>query len=299
MTRRGWLLFAVMAVVWGMPYLLIKEAVDSFAPAAVVSGRTLGGAALLLPLAAHRGALRPALARWRWVLAFGAVEMAGPFMLLSHAEQTLPSGITGLLVATVPLFGALVALARGDRTVLHRGRAAGLLLGFAGVALIVGGSGDGDVDLASVGEVLLVALCYAIAPFIVAHRLHDVPTLGSVSLSLTAVGLGYVPVALATQDGAPTGRSVAALVALAVVCTALAFVVFFTLIAEAGPTRATLFTYLNPVVALGLGIVVLDEDLTTGLVLGVPVVLAGCWLAATGGRRARIDPVQRGEPRPA
>lgn len=282
MTRRAWVLFAAMSLLWGMPYLLIKEAVDSFAPAGVVAGRTLGGAAVLLPLAIHRGALRPALAHWRWVLAFAAIEMAGPFMLLSHAEQTLPSGLTGLLVATVPLFGTLVGFARGDRSALRRSRVIGLLVGLGGVALIVSGSGDGgSVDLVSVGEVLLVALCYSIAPFIVAGRLRDVPSIGTVAVALAAVGVGYLPIALATQDGTPTGRSTAALALLAVACTAVAMVVFFALIAEAGPTRATLFTYVNPVVALGLGIVILDETLTAGLVVGVPIVLVGCWLAAS------------------
>jgi len=283
-------LFAAMSLLWGVPYLFIKEAVDSFAPAAVVAGRTLGGAALLLPLAVHRGALRPALARWRWVLAFGAIEMAGPFMLLSHAEQTLPSGLTGLLVATVPLFSALVGLARGDRGVLRAARMGGLLIGFAGVALIVWSSGgDGRVDAVSIAEVLLVAVLYAIAPFIVAGGLRDVPPLGSISLSLAAVGVVYLPIALITQQGAPTTRSIAALVALAVICTAIAFVVFFALIAEAGPSRATLFTYVNPVVALGLGIVVLDEPMTAGLLLGFPVILAGCWLAAGGRRQPAVE----------
>lgn len=285
MTRRAWVLFSAMAVLWGMPYLFIKEAVASFAPAAVVSGRTLGGAALLLPLAARKGALRPALAKWRWVLAFGIVEMAGPFMLLSHAEQTLPSGLTGLLVATVPMFAAFIAMIRGDRDVLRPSRILGLLIGFAGVGLIVwSSSGDGTVDALSIAEVLIVAVLYAIAPFIVAVRLRDVPPLGTISLSLTAIGTAYLPIALLTQHGTPTTRSIAALVALAVICTAVAFVVFFALIAEAGPARAPLFTYVNPVIALGLGIVVLNEKVTWGLVAGFPIILAGCWLAA-GGRR--------------
>ena len=115
---RAWALYALMAVLWGIPYLFIKEAVDSLTPAAVVAGRTLLGAAVLLPIALRRRTLRPALALWPWVLAFGAIEMAGPFLLLGHAEQTLPSGLTGLLVATVPLFATGIALVRGDRSAL-------------------------------------------------------------------------------------------------------------------------------------------------------------------------------------
>jgi drug/metabolite transporter (DMT)-like permease len=287
---RGWLLCGAMAILWGIPYLFIKEAVDSYSPAAIVAGRTLLGAALLLPLALHRRALRPALAHWPWVLAFGAIEMAGPFLLLSHAEQTLSSGLTGLLVATVPLFAAVIALMRGDRGVLSPARAAGLGIGFAGVAVIVVGPGldvsDADRALQSIA-VLLVAVLYAIAPFIVATKLAAVPALGTITLSLLMVGVGYLPLGLLTQHEVPTVRSTVSLLALGVLCTAVAFVGFFALIREVGPVRAPLFTYVNPVVAIALGVVVLGEPLSSGLLLGFPLVILGCWLAATGGRLRR------------
>ncbi|HET8927557.1 MAG TPA: DMT family transporter [Microbacterium sp.] len=288
MSAKGWWLFAAMALLWGMPYLFIKEAVDSYSPAAVVAGRTLLGAVVLLPIALHRGALRPALRFWPWVLAFGAVEMAGPFYLLSHAEQTLPSGLTGLLVATVPLFAAIIGVIGGDRAVLKPLRIAGLAIGFAGVAVIVAGPalahGDGVAGLLAVGEVLLVALLYATAPFIVATKLRDVPSLGTITLSLGAVGLFYLPIALLTQHEIPTLRSTASLVLLGIVCTAVAFIAFFALIHEVGPVRAPLFTYVNPVVAILLGVIILGEQLTVGLLIGFPLVIVGCWLAATGGR---------------
>jgi drug/metabolite transporter (DMT)-like permease len=280
-SRRGWVLFLAMGVIWGTPYLFIKEAVDSLAPAAVVSGRTLGAALLLLPIAARRGALRPALAKWPWVLAFAAIEMSGPFMLLSHAEETLPSGLTGLLVSTVPLVAAVVAFAGGERSALGPARIAGLAVGIAGVALVVGGSGEGTVGVVPVAEVLLTAVCYAVAPFIVARQLKDVPALGPITISLGAVGLAYLPIALATQDGSPTGRSVAALAALTVLCTAVAFAVFFALIAEVGATLAPLITYVNPVVALTLGVTLLDEDVTPAMLAGIPLVLVGCYLATS------------------
>lgn len=280
-----------MGVIWGMPYLFIKEAVASMSPAAVVAVRTFGAAVLLLPLAAHQGALRPALRHWRWVLAFGLIEMAGPFMLLSSAEQSLPSSVTGLLVSTVPLVAAVIAFTRGDRSALSARRAAGLVVGIAGVALVVGGGGEGAVNAVGVIQVLLTAVCYAIAPFIVATHLRHVPALGSISVSLAAVGLGYVPVALATQDGVPTSRSIAAVVALTVLCTAIAFVVFFALIAEVGPVRAPLFTYINPVVALALGVMVLGEQVTGQMLAGVPLILIGCWLA-TRSRAPRQAPVE-------
>ncbi len=295
-SSRGWLLFAAMALLWGMPYLFIKEAVASYSPAAVVAGRTLLAALLLLPIAVHRRALGPALRRWPWVLAFGAIEMAGPFVLLGHAEQTLPSGLTGLLVATVPLFAALIALVRGDRAALAPRRAAGLGLGFAGLVVIVAGPGlavAGIPGLLSIGEVLLVALLYAIAPFLVTTKLHDVPSLGTITLSMAAVGLFYLPIGVLTTPEMPTVRSTVSLVALGVLCTAVAFVVFFALIAEVGPVRAPLFTYANPIVAILLGALVLGEELTVGLAIGLPLVIAGCWLAGTGGfrlRRRRMPP---------
>ena len=286
-STRGWVLFAVMSLLWGIPYLFIKEAVDSFSPPVIVAGRTLIGALILLPIALHRGALRPALKLWPWVLAFGAIEMAGPFLLLGHAEQTLPSGLTGLLVATVPLFAAIIAFTRGDKGVLRPARAAGLVIGFAGVAVIVAGPGlaaGGAASLLAVGELLIVAICYAIAPFIVATKLKDVPSLGTITLSLAAVGLFYLPIGLLTQHEAPTARSTVSLVALGILCTALAFMAFFALIAEVGPARAPLFTYVNPVVAIILGSVILGEELSVGLLIGFPLVILGCWLAATGGR---------------
>ncbi len=299
---RGWLLYAAMAVLWGMPYLFIKQAVDSYSPAAVVAGRTLVGALILLPFALRQRALRPAFGRIGWVLAFAALEMAGPFILLSHAEQTLPSGLTGLLVATVPLFAALIAFGGGDRSVFRPSRAIGLGLGFVGVALVVMGPGiaTGGDHLLAVVEVLLVAACYAVAPFIVARKLQGVPTLGSITLSLLAVGIFYLPIALVTQRQVPTLTSTLALAALAVLCTALAFVVFFALIDQVGPTRAPLFTYVNPVVAIILGAIVLGEPLTVGLLVGFPLVVLGCWLAATGGtlrtprQRGGLPPVAPG-----
>ena len=283
---RAWVLFAIMAVVWGVPYLFIKVAVDSYSPAAVVAGRTLIGALILLPFALRQRALRPAWSKIGWVLAFGAIEMAGPFLLLGHAEQTLPSGLTGLLVATVPLFAALIAFGGGDRSVLKPARAIGLVVGFAGVAVIVAGPGlaiEGGGGLIAVGEILLVAILYAIAPFIIALKLKDVPALGTITLALFAVGVFYLPIGMLTQHEAPTIDATLALIALGVVCTAVAFIVFFALIARVGPVRAPLFTYVNPVVAILLGTIILGESLTLGLLLGFPLVILGCWLAATGG----------------
>lgn len=293
-TRKGWALFAVMAIVWGLPYLFIKEAVDSFSPAAVVAGRTLIGGLVLLPFALHAGVLKQAWQLWPWLLVFGAVEMAGPFFLLSHAETQLTSGMTGLLVATVPLFGTLIALARGDRSTLAPLRLLGLAIGFAGVVIVVAGPGLVPREPASViaiGEVLLTALLYAIAPFVIAAKLSHIPSLGTITISLFFVSIAYAPIAFFTSHEVPTVRSTVSLVLLGVVCTALAFMAFFALIREVGPVRAPLFTYINPIVAIALGAVLLAEPITSGLLLGFPVVLLGCWLAATGGRLTQTAPI--------
>lgn len=286
-TRKGWILFAVMSVVWGITYLFIKEAVESYSPAAVVAGRTLIGGLLLLPFAIRAGVLKEALRLWPWLLVFGVIEMAGPFLLLSHAETQLPSGLTGLLVATVPLFATLIGLLRGDRSTLAPLRLGGLLIGFVGVAIVVAGPGlfpNEPGSILAIGEVLLTALLYAIAPFVIAAKLSHVPSLGTITLSLLVIGLAYLPAALLTQHEVPTVRSTVSLLLLAVVCTAVAFVAFFALIREVGPVRAPLFTYVNPVVAIVLGAALLAEPITPGLLIGLPIVLVGCWLAASGGR---------------
>ena len=271
-----------MGAIWGVPYLLIKVAVEHLAPAVIVFGRTSVAAVAHVALAARAGALRPALARWRLVAAFAAIEMAGPWFLLTNAEKRLPSGITGLLVACVPLVGAVAAYVLGDRRALRPVRLAGIAFGMAGVALLVARDlGDGAaVPWASVAQVLLVCVGYATAPFIVARRLTDVPTLGVIAVSLASVAVLYAPLAwFARPDVAPPAKAVWAVLGLAVLCTGVAFVVFFALIAAIGPDRATLITFVNPGVAVVLGAVVLDERITAVTVAGFALVLVGCWLA--------------------
>ena len=268
----------------GPPYLFISVAVESYSPAAVVAGRTLLGAVILLPFAIRQKALRPAVAKIGWVLLFGAIEMAGPFLLLGHAEQTLPSGLTGLLVATVPLFAAIIAFGGGDRSVLSPARSIGLFVGFVGVFVMVAGPGlavESGNGLIAVGEVLLVA---AVRDRAVRHR-DQAARRAPTRLHHPRPPRGrdlYTPIAFLTQHQVPTLEGTLALIALAVLCTALAFITFFALIARVGPVRAPLFTYVNPVVAIVLGTLILGEALTVGLLIGFPLMMAGCWLAATG-----------------
>jgi len=289
MSRRGALLFAAMSVIWGIPYLFIRVAVEGLPPSVVVSGRTLIGALVLLPFAAHARAIRPVLPRWRWLVAFAVIEMAVPWYLLTDAERHLSSSFTGLLVSAVPLVAALIAAVGGHEDRLTGTRLVGLGIGVVGVAALLGL----DLDLKGAGirpvvEVLLVAVCYAVGPVIVARRLSGIPGIGVSALSLcVAAAIYLVPGIVQWPTTAPPARSVWSVVVLGLVCTALAFVLFYELIAEIGPSRSTVITYLNPAVALTLGVLVLGEQVTVGMLVGFPLVLLGSVLATRGPRPAR------------
>jgi drug/metabolite transporter (DMT)-like permease len=279
MTRRGALLFAAMCVIWGIPYLMIRVAVRELAPVTLVFLRT-GIAALLLTLiAAYRGELRPLLRKPLPLLAYTAVEVAIPWVLLARAETKLTSSLTGLLIAAVPLVGALVVTFTGDRQRLGGRRWLGLLVGIAGVAAIVG-LDVGQASVVALVEIALVAVGYAVGPIILTRSLGDLPALGVVAASLFLTAIVYLPFAAFNLPAAvPGSHVVLSVVGLATVCTALAFLVFFALIGEVGPVRATVITYVNPAVAAILGVAVLSEHLTAGMLVGFALVLAGSVLA--------------------
>lgn len=271
-----------MGAIWGVPYLFIKVAVEDLAPPVVVFGRTAIAAVPLLVAAAVTGALRPTLTAWRWVLAFATLELALPWLLLTDAEQHLPSGLTGLLVACVPIFGAIAAYFLGDRHALRPERLAGIGLGLGGVALLVAADLGGEAPWWSIVEVLLVCVGYATAPFIANRKLADVPDLGVIAIAVSVVAVVYAPFAWSTRPddlGAVDPGAWWAVLGLAVLCTAIAFVVFFRLIAVIGPARATLITFINPAVAVLVGFLVLDEAITWATVGGFVLVIAGCFLA--------------------
>ncbi len=279
MTRRGLLLFAAMSIIWGIPYLLIRITVAEISPAVLVFARTAIAAALLLPIALLRVDLRSVLRHWRWVVAFAAIEIAIPWLMLGAAEQTISSSLAGLLIAGVPLVGATIAAIIGGPDRVGRRQLAGLLLGFGGVAVIAGGDFEAENARALV-QVAIVVVCYALGPFILSRRLVDVPSLGIMAISLTLTALVYAPVALVSWPASQPGRDVLASIAiLAVVCTATAFLVFAALIREIGPVRATVITYVNPVVAAVLGVLVLDETLTLPMLAGFALAIAGSTLA--------------------
>ena len=281
-TTRGWVLFWAMALIWGVPYFFISVAVDELAPSVVVWGRTSLAAAALLVVARRRGALRPALARWRPVAAFAILEMAIPWILLTTAEQHVASGLAALIISAVPIFGGIAAFVLGDRSALHPTRVLGIAVGIGGVALLVGNdlSGDGAPPWWSIVFVLVVCVCYATAPFIVTRRLADVPSIGVIALSLGINTVIYTPIAAAAlPEHVPSAEALLAVLGLATICTGIAFVVFFRLIDEIGAARATVITFVNPVGAVVLGTVFLDEDLTVAVGIGFATVLVGCLLA--------------------
>jgi len=280
-TSRGRLLFASMALIWGVPYLFIKVAVEDFSPSAVVFGRTALAALLLVPIAAGRGMLRPLLPHWPWLLVFAGVEVAGPFFLLTFAEQRISSSLTGLLVAAVPLMGLVFGRLVGLADPIDARRLVGLLVGVLGVGVLVGLDLHAD-SWAAVVAVLLAAAGYAIGPIVADQRLAGLPSLGVSAVAMGMTAVAYLPFAVLTRPadlGAALASSWWAIAVLGVVCSALAFLVFFALIAEVGPTRATVITYVNPAVALLLGVLVLGEPLTLGLLVGFPLVLLGSALA--------------------
>lgn len=286
MTRRGWILFAAMAVIWGIPYLFIKIAVEEISPATVVGLRTVLGALVLVPIAVRSDALRPALKAWPYVVAFGIIEMGIPWLLLGQAETRVSSGFAGLMMAAVPIVGTVLSFLLGDRHALAGVRVLGLATGILGVALLVGlDSLSGHVDPLSVVELLVVAVCYAVGPAIASRKLGNVPSMGVIAFSLALVGVLYLPItAVGLSGGLPSTSVIVAVLVLALVCTALAFVLFFQLIGEAGPVRATVITFVNPAVAVLLGLVVLSEPLTWGMVVGFPLVLLGSYWATRATR---------------
>jgi len=268
-----------MGLIWGIPYLFIKIAVGELTPASLVLLRTAIGAGLLLPVAFVRRDLAPLLPHWKWIVAYTFVEVAAPWFFLSDAERRISSSLSGLLIALVPSIGAILAWATGSDDRLDLRRIVGLGLGFLGVAALVG-LDVGASDIGAVGEVALVALGYALGALIIARKLQGLPLFGVVASSLALTMVAYAPVGIAQMPSSlPSPEVIAAVAVLGVICTALAFLVFFPLVAEVGAARATVITYVNPAVALALGVVFLKEPLTLGILLGFVLIVLGSVLA--------------------
>ena len=290
MTRRGIILFASLGLAWGIPYLFIKIAVGELEPAMVVLARSALAALLLLPLALFRREVGPVLRRWKPMLAYTIVEIVLPWYFLSSAEQHLPSSTAGLLLAAVPLAGVAVAFALGRPAKLSGINWLGIGLGMLGVAALVG-LDIGGSDLLSVAEMGIVVVGYALGPAIISRWMPDLPGVGVVTVSLAGAAIVYVPFVLLTgawPSAWPSGEVTVSIIVLAVVCSALAFLLMVALIGEIGPVRATAITYVNPAVAIVAGVLILGERLTVWTVVGFALVLAGSWLVTK--RRAEAVP---------
>jgi len=280
-TRRDYTLFGSLCIIWGIPYLFIKFALADFSPTTVVMLRTSIAALIMIPIAFARGELRQALKVFPWVLAFALIEMAGPWLLLNDAETRASSGLSGLMIATTPLMGTVIGALLGDRSAWHSTRLIGLGIGFAGVISLVWlNVNDGHADLLSIIELTLVSLGYAAAPAMAARKLTHVSTFGVIALSVAVVAVIYlIPGIYTWPSYSPSAKAVSSVIVLGVICTALAFFLFFTLLERMGAVRITLITYINPAVAVTLGIIFLSEPITIGTIIGFPLVLIGSWFA--------------------
>jgi drug/metabolite transporter (DMT)-like permease len=274
-----------MSLIWGVPYLFIKVAVDDgVSPVFLSFVRVALGGALLLVLAWRADVLRQLRGRWGWIAAYAVIEITLPFPLIAAGEQYVSSSLTAILIASVPLIVAVLAI-RFDPAERATGiRLLGLVIGFVGVIVLVGIDVAGDADeLLGAVLILLASFGYAAAPMILKRKFPDVDARASMGATLLlATALLAVPAAFTVPSEMPTDEALASLVILGLVCTALALVIFSVLIVEVGPGKALVITYINPVVAVVLGVIVLGESLGPGAIAGLLLILAGSWLSTDG-----------------
>jgi drug/metabolite transporter (DMT)-like permease len=281
MSRKGWSLFLLLGFLWGIPYLLIRVAVREYSPASVVFARVLIGALLLVPIAIHQKTFRAALRGFRYILLYSVAEIMGPWFLITKAETKLSSGLAGLLVATVPIWATIFASINGDKSVWHHKRMIGMIVGFIGLIAVVGiESLTGKTSLSAILFVLVASIGYGLAPNMITKKLPHVSGLAINALAMSMAAIVYAPFGISQWPKVHTSTSsTLSVIALGIFPTAMAFVVFFNVMKEIGPARASLVTYLNTAFAVLLGVLILSEPLTLGIV-GLPLVLIGSYLAS-------------------
>ena len=284
MTWRGWTAFAALGIIWGLPYFFIKIAVQEVSPFTLAFVRVLLATLILMPIAWRRGALRSLAKHKAPIVAFGLIEFAIPFSLISLGERWISSSVTGILIAMVPLSIALIQRFFGIREALGGWRIAGLAIGFIGVAALLGtGPVSGALGWAGVGCMLVSTLCYAVGPLIIQRHLHGLDSIGPLAASLgVASAILLIPAALEIPSSLPSANALASIAVLGIVCTAIAMLLMFYLVRHAGASRASVITYINPVVATLLGVLVLDEHLGIGGFIAFALILLGSWLATRG-----------------
>lgn len=286
-------MFAAQSVIWGVPYLFIKVAVDDgISPEFLAWARVILAAAILLPLAWHAGSLPALRGRWRWLALFALSEFVIPFPLLGFGEQRIDSSLTAILIAATPIIVAVLALRFEPSERVTGVRAVGLAVGFAGVIALVGIDVAGSSqEMVGALAILGVATGYAIGPMIIKRKLADLDPKASMGASLGLGSLALLPLAAASAPAStPSTDAIIAIAVLGVVCTALAFVIWGALIAEAGPSRALVVTYLNPLVAVAAGTIFLDEEPGPGALIGLILILTGSWLATRSSPATAQEP---------
>ena len=284
MAWRGWAAFVALGIIWGLPYFFIKVALQEVSPLILAFSRVLLATLILMPIAWRRGALRSLGGHKTAIIAFGLVEFAIPFSLISLGERWISSSVTGILIAMVPLSVALIQRFFGIREALGAWRIAGLAIGFFGVAALLGtGSISGSLGWAGVGCMLLATICYAVGPLIIQRHLHGLDSIGPLAASLLVASVVLlIPAALEFPSSLPSARALVSIAVLGIVCTAIAMLLMFYLVHHAGASRASVITYINPVVATLLGVIVLDEHLGLGGFIAFGLILLGSWLATRG-----------------
>jgi drug/metabolite transporter (DMT)-like permease len=306
MSARAWTGFAALSLLWGVPYLFIKVAVDGgLSPAFVAWVRVVLAAVILLALAGRAGVLPTVRGHWHWLAIYGLIEIAIPFPLIAAGEQHVSSSLAAILIAAVPLFVALLAI-RFDHAERATGsRLAGLLIGITGVVVLMGIDVAGKRDeMLGAAAILVAAFGYAAAPMVLKRKFAHLDSRAAMGTSLAIAAVVLTPfAALAPPDAMPDADVLASLAVLGIACTALALVVLTALIVEIGPGRALVITYINPVIAVALGVLILGEHLGTGSVVGLLLILVGSWLSTDGrlpprlltlARSARRSPQVRG-----
>jgi len=280
-SRKSLFYFLLVGFLWGIPYLLMKVAVEEIPPSAIVAGRTLIGAAILIPVALYRKTFKGAVLGFKYVAFYALLEMIGPWILISTAQKKIDSGLAGLLISTVPIFAAIITSLRGDHSVWQFKRMFGIVVGFIGLIAVVGiESFSGNSHPASIAMMILAAMGYSYAIIMVTTNLPLVDGIAINGLAMAITSIFWAPLAIAQWPAQVSLKPALSLIALGVLCTALAFLIFFKLLAEIGPARGSLVTYLNTSVAVVLGVIVLDEPITIGLIVGLPLVLIGSYLAS-------------------
>jgi drug/metabolite transporter (DMT)-like permease len=282
MSRRNWFLFIFVGFLWGIPYLLIKVAVEELSPTIIVLSRVVIGSAILIPMAMRRGSLMPAIKAWRYVIPYAIGEMIGPWFLITAAEEKMTSGLAGLLVATVPIWATLIASLHGDKTVWQSKRLVGILIGFIGIVLVVGiESFSGRQSIVAIFMILIAAIGYAWAVTMVTTKIPHIEPISINAVAMVFTVIVYLPfLFLHMPEKVPSTEALGSVIILGLFPTALAFILFFQLIKDIGTARGSLVTYLNTAFAVLLGVIILSEPFTLGIAIGLPLVLIGSYFAS-------------------